>query len=291
MYKTFLFIAMLMSLSIKSFSVEDENHLQFHNDLNHHSGNKITKVKVCGERCSGTNFIMHLIHRNFPTLAATDFVQFGQKHFLWWFDTPYDESKIQRMQYSPDAFYLTGSEDCLFVVVIRDPYDWLKSFYHNPWEVHDDLLDKDFNHFISNTWKIRSDKTGKNKRRDPYRIYDAIDNFNPYTGNPFANVLELRTCKYKNYLKLGTLVKNYLFVRYEDVNDAPEEFIAFISETYQIEKDKLFQAINTRKGSHIPYVKHFYPSIEPRDLELINQGLDWPMENSFGYFSKDQVQQ
>ena len=218
-------------------------------------------------------------------------MQFGHKHFLWWFSTPYDESIIQRLHYSSDAFYLSDSEDCLFVVVIRDPYDWLRSFYETPWEVHDDLLYQNFNHFISNTWKLRTDNLGKNKRRDLHFLYDAIDNFNPYTGQPFTNVLELRTYKYINYLKLGTLVNNYLFVRYEDVNEHPEEFIIYVSQIYQIEKGAQFQPLNTYKGSQKPYMKHPYFPIEPRDLELINQGLDWPMENSFGYFSKDQVQQ
>src|ERR1700722_3747606 len=77
--------------------------VNFDNEYNHCSGGEIKRFKVCGERCSGTNFLVQLLHKNFPSLGQDGTDEFGHKHFLWWFGTPVDEGKLERLKYSPRA--------------------------------------------------------------------------------------------------------------------------------------------------------------------------------------------
>ena len=196
---------------------------EFDSGYNHSTGRGIDRLKVCGERCSGTNYLFYLLHANFPSLSQTDLLEFGHKHFMWWFGTSLDETKLNKLKYTQRAVYLNGSQNCLFVVVIREPYDWLRSFYLTPHFVHNDLLKHSFFHFISSQWKL----TPLYESYDGH--YDEIDNYNPWTGQPFSNILELRKHKIQNYLALGSLVKHYIIVRYEDVRDHPEGFIHYVS--------------------------------------------------------------
>ena len=65
----------------------------FENNDNHRSGEEIIGIQICGERCSGTNFLESLIKNNFPKMHP-NFHSFGWKHFLWWFGTPLAEKSL-----------------------------------------------------------------------------------------------------------------------------------------------------------------------------------------------------
>ena len=194
---------------------------------------KIHRIKVCGERCSGTNFAYHLLHENFPSLEKTGLDEFGQKHFLPWFRAS-----------------ISGADDCLFVVLVRDRYDWLRSFYLNPHHVDESLLHKGFSSFLRKPWKLRESTK-----------YSLIDNQNPWTQRPFSNVIELRKYKLMNYLKLGTLISNYLLARLEDISEDQEGFIDCIAKNFQLKRAKNFVPIITYKGYRKPYrKKDLFPS-------------------------------
>jgi hypothetical protein len=249
----------------------------FDNEYNKAARNEIKRLKICGERCSGTNFVDYLLQRNFPTIQPVDLLEYGSKHFLWWFGTPFDPHKLSRLTYDSSAITFSQSHDCLFVVVVRKPYDWLRSFYLNPHFVHPTLLTQGFSHFIRSEWRLSSEY------QPPDGQYDEIDNYNPWTHKPFANVLQLRQYKMRNYLILRELVDNYLFVRYEDVRDNPKGFIDFVATYFHLEKNREFIPITTQKGSHVPYVENKYFPIELEDLAFINKEIDWWIEEKIGY--------
>ena len=168
------------------------------------------------------------------------------------------------------------SEKCLFIVVIRESYDWLRSFYLLPYCVHSTLYNGDFRHFISTEWKLTDKYLGIEGQ------YDEIDNYNPWTSRPFKNVLELRKYKILNYQSLGRLVDNYLFIRYEDVRNNPKEFIDFVASYCSLEKVEEFVPIKGYKGSVNTYAKKCYFSI-------LQEELDWKVENSIGFYKKEYV--
>ncbi|WP_316359271.1 hypothetical protein [Candidatus Neptunichlamydia sp. REUL1] len=239
----------------------------FENNDNHRSGEKITGIQICGERCSGTNFLESLIKNNFPKMHP-NFHSFGWKHFLCWFETPLDKEHFNL----PDRMItLEGSEQYLFIVIVRDPYNWIRSFYLNPHHVSPELTNKGFFHFISSEWRSED--------------CSHIDSFNPYTGAPFKNVLELRKYKTVNYLKIANLVGNFCLVRYEEVSEHPKQFVDFIADFYGLEKCPQFTPIIHYKGyPHNPaYKKQPYFPFENKDLLYINQNIDWDVENRLGY--------
>jgi hypothetical protein len=268
------------------FSLNTLSGSQFDSKFNHSSVGEIKRIKVCGERCSGTNFLVELLHANFPTLERTGMFDFGHKHFLWWFGTPVDYEKLKKLKCAANSVDMSGSEDCLFVVVIRDPYDWLRSFYLMPWSAHEDFQACSFSHFLKTEWKL-SDLW--HVKLPTEGQYGEIDNCNPWTGQPFRNVIQMREGKIENYLTLGKLVDNYLLVNYEDVSENPEKFINFVSTYFKL-VNKKFVPLNTYKETKAPYVKKQYFPIPKNDLKFINSQLDWRVENKVGYFKKDKFE-
>lgn len=262
-----LFFACSILLELLQFEVLSAR--EFDSEYNHFGGKKIERLKICGERCSGTNFVMYLLHANFPDVEQTALLEFGQKHFLWWFGTSLDKQKLEKLKYAPNAVDLSDSQNNLFVVVVRDPYDWLRSFYLCPRCVHRSIYEHGFFHFVSSEWKLT----------DVYHSldgqYDEIDNYNPWEGRPFINVLEMRKYKLINYLTMSHLVDNYLIVRYEEVDRNPKGFIKYVSDYYNLVKRDVFIPIDTLKGSHISYVKKSifqYRSVSSHSLMIKSIG-------------------
>ena len=262
---TFLFIFSLFHFSL--FAID------FDNSYNHYYGNKIKYFRIFGERCSGTNFITHLVEANCNEI--NDFALFGHKHFPYWFDFPINPSIMKAIGYPHDNDSLERSGDCLFIIILRDPYDWLCSFFGDPHEVTDEIKNHGFSCFIRSIWKSSSDVCG------------LIDDYNPYTKAPFKNVLELRKYKTINYLSMGKNVKNFCLVRYEDLENDPKGFLEHLSRKYNLSLAQVFCPIDTYKGEGNPYVKKQYPLIEPHDLHFINENLDWELESQFGYQQYD----
>ncbi|WP_420421364.1 hypothetical protein [Simkania sp.] len=241
------------------------------NKLSKFGNTEIKRLVVVGERCSGTNYVSKLLLRNFPTLVPT--LEFGHKHFLWWFDSPYDKEKLSRVGYNSKHITLKDSGDCLFVFVIRNPYDWLRSFYQSPHHVHGDLLEQGFVHFINHLWKSQ----------DIFR-YQLLEDLNPFTNLPFKNILDLRNFKNRNYLKLGKLVKNFTVVRYETVAENPQKFIENVAAQYNLKSTTDFVPIFSYKGEGTKnFKKKKYRTLNHETLSYINNELDWELEHQLGY--------
>lgn len=279
----FLLIALFFSLqaldanSIEKNSSESEltdSPFSFDNRYTHKSGKKINEIKVFGERSSGTTFLIALMTANFPAIQVYGNCEhkFGYKHFPWWFEFSPTRKDLKKLNYHPNAATLSHSEKCLFIVIVRNPYDWLRSFYKTPYHVSKELQGKGFLHFISSKWRLK-DK------------FQGIDGYNPYTRKPFDNLLELRSYKMKNFLILGSKVENFCLVRYEDVAKNPKEFVNFISDFYQLKRCKKFLPITSYKGFNTKkYKPKSYFSLNQATLNFIRGSLNWEIENELGYY-------
>lgn len=235
-------------------------------------GGPISHMQIFGERCSGTKFLRKLMLDNFPELIET--CQYGHKHFMPWLETPLPPMEGMRWLSKENARrYFRGSKKCLIIVIIRNPYDWLKSFYRKPYHVEGSLTEY-FDDFITLPWKSYEGSL------------NDIENINPWTGEPFNNVLELRNYKNKNYLRVRNYVSNYLLVRYEDIRDHPHEFINFIAERYGIEKCEDFFPQDKYVDHHPTdqkYTPKEYFKLIPSQLQWINDHLDWEVEETLGF--------
>ena len=167
------------------------------------------------------------------------------------------------------------NESTLLVLVVRDPYDWLRSFYGKPHHASKEkMLRKDFLYFMQHEWIPADDKVD----------YVAPDHWNPYDQRRFSNVLELRKYKTLNYLQIGLLAKNFVVVKYEDVLKAPQDFISFLSRSFNLQKIDEFQNVSTYKNEDKKtFHKSEYPPFKVKELVFVNRTMDWDTERLIGY--------
>ncbi|MCK4935113.1 MAG: hypothetical protein KAR79_05950 [Simkaniaceae bacterium] len=244
----------------------------FENAYNKYSGKEIKEFHVVGERCSGTNFLHALIETNF--LELTDTGKIGGKHFLSW-NALHSEERFPQPQLTYPEY-----EKVLVVVVVRNVYDWVRSFYKNPFHAPN-LVCGNLYTFMSHEW---DDSNGC-----PLEGCKSTDSINPYTGQMFRNLLELRRYKNLNYLALANSVDNYVLVNYEEVNQDPEAFVEFLAEMFDLKKKDNFSPVTRYKGreDRALYKGSRYNRFTMREFTFLNTNVDWEVEELLGYSQKN----
>ncbi len=234
----------------------------------------IQYIKVMSERCSGSYYTVALIDENFDGLTRLG-DEYGIKHFYPWFGY---ESKY----YGPQEDYtFEGSENVLFVILFRDPYDWLRSLKRTTFLGPEELQICDFSQFIRGKWGIN---TSYDQVREWQKIHPLIE-LNPMTGGLFKNVMEMRSAKIRNLLQVPSKVRNYYIINYEKVRDCPEEVVQEMESIFHLTRKSKFTPIFKIRG--IPeaddYVLRQYPEISYEDYLYINNYLETELERSIGY--------
>lgn len=160
----------------------------------------IKNFTIYGERCSGTNYIEDLVISNFDTQITWEY---GWKHFFG-FD---------------DDLKLKNSDNTLFICIVRDLEQWINSFYrekhHLPLQYKKLPKEESINEFLNEEFWSFDDN---NKNRDTSA--EIMEDRNIYTNERYKNIFELRHTKIKYMIEdLPKKVKNYIFIRYEDLID------------------------------------------------------------------------
>lgn len=228
----------------------------------------ISKFFVIGERCSGTNYLDCLILNNTSLKNSP----LGHKHFPPWYNLGQEN-----YQGDPRYYHFEGTENHLFIVIFRNPYDWLRSFHLKPWHSKKYLKNLRFSKFIRSTWEVEMDKF----------LIDEMP-INPYldltaNGTPFENVIALRIAKIENMLEIKNRASNVIYVNYETIRDYPEEFLNEISTLYSIQLKTPFSPIDKYKTTKNEYKPKKYAPISTDDMEYINSHLNEKLENEIGY--------
>ena len=231
-------------------------------------GPTIDRFQVYGERRSGTNFVARTLARN---TGLKRFSSYGWKHAL-----PYFPVLPTR---------------CLFVVVVRDPFDWLRSFYAGPFEVDPAIASLSFSDFLRAEWEGSYSGFSEQWAYRGYAVKNRFDagvpNFldrHPLTGRRFRNVCELRSVKLAGHLSLLDRGLNTVAVRYEDFRAQPEAMLQAIAAATGI----------ALKQTYAPTDKPVGPSSDSRseaktapisdaDRAFILQNLDFDPEHRCGY--------
>lgn len=161
----------------------------------------LKKYTIYGERCSGTNYLENIININFDVNRTW---QYGWKHFFGFQDD-----------------LLKNSDDTLFICIVRNLEDWINSFYrelhHLPLRYKKNMSKEEkLDEFLNKEFWSFDDNCGA---RDTTK--EIVEDRNIYTGERYKNIFELRHTKIKWMLEdLPNKVKNYIFIRYEDlIND------------------------------------------------------------------------
>lgn len=220
------------------------------------------KIQIFGERCSGTNYLEQLLAKNFPSLQIG--WDFGWKHF----------------------FHKKGVEhasDHLFVILYRNPFDWVKSFQKHPWHTAHHLRGIPISEFIRQEWQCIWDEDAFKTPDDPIYGTEMACERCPVTGNRFANVLKMRSAKIRDWESLREKVTRSIYVRYEDLRNEPDTFIDNVSNLFCVESAQKFINIDTYKGMGGKYRPSAYNPLTRDDIQFIIQELDEPLELSIGY--------
>lgn len=224
---------------------------------------QIESYNIKGERCSGTNYFQKLIETNLniPLIPKT-----GWKHGYCFGPT------------------VKESTDFLTVVIFRNIYDWLRSFYLHPWHLPGTISGKwlkecTFSEFI----RMQEIKAIDGRRiGDPED--DILEDRHPlHLSNP-KSIFELRKWKAEHFLNLPNMLSNVYCVNYEDLVKDPEKVIDEINSRW-FGKDYEFQNWTKYKASNRDvYVPKTYFEISAEDRKYINKNTDWKVENKLGYF-------
>lgn len=223
---------------------------------------RIQKIQIYGERCSGTNYLERLLAQNLRHMKFQ--WEFGWKH----------------------GFHGTGVEratDCLFVVINRDPFDWIRSLHLNPWHAARELRGIPFEEFIRREWFSIWDEHADLYPDNPKYGHELIMDRCPETDQRFSNVLRMRTAKIRNWQSLKITAKYSMHIRYEDISSNPDIFLTTLSERFKIKRRRLFLDVIGEKGRGGVYKKKAYDPIVPRDRQFILQELDLDLEREIGY--------
>jgi len=244
---------------------------RFDTYYNKYSSEKITDFVVLGERSSGTKFLSVLIKDNFEVENVNR--ESMHKHFIPWLNvSPRSKIDHNQLTFAESKSFFKNTSDVLFIFIVRNPYDWLRSFYNHGWHVPSEIK-LCFSSFISETWASTE--------------YE-VDDYNPWTQRPFENVLELRKYKTLNFLNVNHFVKNFVFVSYEDLCDDQKGFIQFVAKKFNIKKkkntvveDQFIGRDPSRVNKTFTKPKYFVPTEE--EVSFINKNLSWDFERSLGY--------
>ena len=234
-------------------------------------------VQIFGERCSGTNYLEALVRKNYPEVEPT--TAFGGKH--WFIRGHEPRGRANATTDHQCGRSLDDSDDTLFLVIHRNPFDWVRSIQATPYHAwtHDSLP---LAEFIRKPW-VSSEVAAVNPtwdlREDGYYFIEEA-----------ANVLALRTMKLQHFLGLGNVVPHVAQIRYEDLAADPS-LLATIAEQFEIRLDGADVRNTDRyfggKDKEVFDGPRAYAPIGEDDLQFINRHLDWDVESSAGYSPSD----
>lgn len=240
---------------------------RFRNLIKESPDNHINTYAIFGERASGTNYLNELFSRNFPNVPYTP--NYGWKHSV---------PKIDQK----------NSTQTLILAIFREPFDWLRSLYMQPYHVHHSITNLSFSEFIRAEWHCIYDEQAKVYKGEPLYGTEMIQERNPETGERFENILKLRTSKIKSWKMLMHEIQNIECLLYENINADPKSFITSLKEKYNLSSMPGFIGVDTYKGiSETIYSPKKYFKILKTDYDFILQNLDFEVEESIGYSMKD----
>jgi hypothetical protein len=164
----------------------------------------IKRIKIFGERNSGTNFLFQLLHSNIKDIELCSPYYKGGTGW---------KHGIPRLDLFENMIH-----DTLFVFIIRDLESWLKSMYNEPY------------HLIKST-NIESFLNKKMKSCDERKDHDV----NIYQEEMNKTIFELRYYKINKYIETFNIVKNAIIINLEDLQlDYGEKFIKEIHNKFSI---------------------------------------------------------
>ena len=204
---------------------------------------------IYGERHSGTTFLNESISKRF-NIPSTGF--FGHKHYMGF-------AKPETIAYERHT---------LFLGILRHPYDWLLALYNLPHNIphhnrnnYCSFLLNEYYSIDTNLSEIMIDRNFMTKEKRRYK-----------------NIFELRSSKlmYLNEM-MPILSSNYALLTYEELVKNNKNVLNLIENRFDLKK--IGESPPTR-----PIYNRGFP--EPLFKQIIDENIDWEMEEKIGYYPK-----
>ncbi len=238
------------------------------------------KIKIYGERNTGTNYLHQLIGLNYDIILMPGVVPryikiLGLGTELakdFYFEKTFSKNLgWKHSMVIPDRLYETTVylEEIMFITLTKNPYSWLLSLYRRPY--HSVRNYSSFSDFLSSPWKTVG--------RDNY-------------VKEFLNPIDMWNKKNASYL----LFKNNLSVmnlRYEELIYNPFEILTKTAQYMNLIRkyNKLKNVVRSTKDSNknFRYYQEYYlkekwkNNLKDQEIEIINDSLDEKTMNHFSY--------
>ncbi len=215
---------------------------------------------ILGERCCGTNYVERVISHNF--------------------NINYEWTPFKHFHRSPEILNIFGRDDMLVVIVVRNPIDWINSFYQNPHHVIEDNK-VSINNFLRNEFPSVYEM-------GPLKGQIIEIERNMYNGEIYKDIFELRRMKlyfYENDLK--NIAKNWVIIRYEDMRDNLMGTLEDLRIRCELKRRiEIYESIGYYKDRmDVRYEDGRTKNVVLReeDIEYIKNRLDLEQEKRFGY--------
>jgi len=229
----------------------------------------LKRYHIFGERCSGTNFLDHSLKQNFEAFDV-------------FHDTKIRLSERYRKYGNPhwfsDYLDLSYTDDILFICIVRDPIKWLNSFYNRPRNISVSMKQSTQKRFLFGKF---SGGCYCYNYEMPYELQNsAFDDLTFYNRENYDNIFELRYEKIEwMYRDLPELVKNYIFIRYEDLISDFQGTMKKIHDAGLLKKDNIKEDIEEMKK----WMKRDgYKNVEETTFEFAQKDPEIKLQPSFG---------
>lgn len=220
------------------------------------------KIQIFGLRCSGTNFLEKWLVNNFKEVEIVN--HFAFKH-LW-------NSQFLRPVNSDDSIDI--------MVIVRNPYDWIRSMQREPHHCPD-LLGKSLENFVKTPLKAYPGSSWNCKIssiRDEVKSMELLEYYD--------NILQMRNSKHKIFCNL---IKNKraILINYELLRDNPDQLANKISSEFGYTPHQELVEIKTFKKTSQIYKQKKVARIPQSIISFINKEIMWDQENYMGYDISD----
>lgn len=167
----------------------------------------IKNFTIFGERNSGTKYIKSVLKDNLK-IPFTE--KYGPKH--WYIKNlyPRGENNITSDNESVASIFSKEANETLFIFIIRNPFDWARSMYKNPYHIRHANMSTFYN-FLKSPYIAH-----ENKKHHPSWIKNK---YGLYFIDRSKNIITLRNEKNNHFNQLGKIVKHFYIIRQENLRN------------------------------------------------------------------------
>ena len=239
---------------------------------------RIKYFTIFGERCSGTHFLQHAILTNFHIQYIKGEKHFfGNKEFRDTLDISIQDNELTLFEKKMFEFDSIDTEELLAFAIVRDPVEWIDSFYKRGHHVPPENRHP-YERFVScEFYSIYEDALKKHQ--------EIMEDRNWNTKERYKNIFELRNCKNKYMMEeFPKKYVHYYLLKYEDLRDNYAETLEHIRTRFGLRrKTETYIPILKQKGTYNALYEKKPILLTEAQQRDIWSNVNGNQENALGY--------